>query len=1399
MTVDFLSDMIRLSPRRYTANAVFLVTMGRNLLVLMMAVCICGSYKNQIDHPAPFQGNLAMDEAESKYSRKPTIPHYIRSYGNIVTDTALQPSDNLKDLEIKKLNNKPDFRKFEIDRNTDLLLAAERFLDKEDAKEAIMTTIPSWACNSSYGKFEDLKIATLACTLDDECVSIVDQGCDTIGPFQACGRQGININGTLSTCKDSSANTEGHKTVTKISQYNGTSRRIIIDDSHFRFSGSLHGIDWKKTAKSSIPNLNDAKINYVMSIAGAVSLNPLILITSIIVDDTLSQSSTTIDDKRFFQAVNDLAEKLIRSHLEKEPHPKYDHAFASIWKAFHHRNEKVEEFAREYNDLYSRNELNFDAPSKYDKRDVAMIDLNKTMQWPWPQGECWEFSATHGGAIEGLPRYIPAAIDMAPSLYLDWFQNFDYLGSPGSVHASHSGILKTHSTCNVEITQGIYSTYYAHIEILAGLKTGDEIKQGDMIGHIERRADEALCLCDWSSRAFSCSTGPHLHWEVRRDGIPISIDNLRVGGIQIRAGKYERDATCTDPEHCLLAIRGGTNCATSFVDQHHNVYCPSVRGNTGGNFNYGRDPGWRIPMRPIFNPQPTTITPNATSTPNSVKQYFVGDRGGTCKEGSIIMDKIDCLLACDMLNIVTGTLRNNYECYRAGNGKCRQDGRYNRRNRKISPICQIDVHENPTQGSSYFKGGKGHRNCEDQGGLNILDESECKTACEQLEIKIEKLKNNKVCYVAGNDKCRQTGRAGSRASMVCKRKDAYGSRSMENSIGLLPLERLVPSRATSSECAVGGNLKCNPNTWDKYGGYRDGCCTPEQRCAENEGDCTDDSDCLPGLVCGSKNCPKAVGFADRADCCEPFSDIFKPTYGYKELLNRQCDDNKYGHFSDIKDAKQSCKEDKNCSAIYDVGCGNGSTYYLCPDREDTLHDSDVSCIHEKIIVDPCKAVKCGENAICKVFFATGKAFCACPYLMVGDPYDKCDGEKGVPTVLVTIELQAKVATFKISWEILGTDCKSSPNFSIYTGNRLYTRNCALSIGQSYTLKCEGGWTKNDISNYLVIENSKYCESTQLLNTVNITITGEPVKQCPVNYPYSFNYGSACCFYEQDYDGNAISFRSSTCFRSTYRSCPEDRCLDNTDSLACALTGEMYDQFNHTCSCGTSNCCGAPFDEYILTENTYCDPYMSTNWRSFGEAKNECISNPTCARFFNGCDGGYFYCTDQATVRDSSCYTLHTLLSTETGLIANRECSGRFDTCTENQCKCGTNDRCLYPLICWFGQCVEVCNMITVRNANRGNCNGLYRHQKNLTVEWAPLKPVYKHLTKDRYVFWASWDEYLPPGYMQSEHRSEWVIGDEKDLSPDAYGYMSNSYPRSGLRITWPWQEVWESGTIVTCA
>merc|ERR1712029_1237126 len=52
-------------------------------------------------------------------------------------------------------------------------------------------------------------------------------------------------------------------------------------------------------------------------------------------------------------------------------------------------------------------------------------------------------------------------------------------------------------------------------------------------------------------------------------------------------------------------------------------------------------------------------------------------------------------------------------------------------------------------------------------------------------------------------------------------------------------------------------------------GRRSGsCCTSEFQCLEGEGDCDSDSDCAPGLVCGTNNCGADSPFRDTHDCCE---------------------------------------------------------------------------------------------------------------------------------------------------------------------------------------------------------------------------------------------------------------------------------------------------------------------------------------------------------------------------------------------------------------------------------------------------------------------------------------------------------------------------------------------------
>jgi murein DD-endopeptidase MepM/ murein hydrolase activator NlpD len=52
-----------------------------------------------------------------------------------------------------------------------------------------------------------------------------------------------------------------------------------------------------------------------------------------------------------------------------------------------------------------------------------------------------------------------------------------------------------------------YSTYYAHLSLFAsGLQVGQRIRQGQVIGYVGRT---------------DTATGPHLHFEVRKDNRPV--------------------------------------------------------------------------------------------------------------------------------------------------------------------------------------------------------------------------------------------------------------------------------------------------------------------------------------------------------------------------------------------------------------------------------------------------------------------------------------------------------------------------------------------------------------------------------------------------------------------------------------------------------------------------------------------------------------------------------------------------------------------------------------------------------------------------------------------------------------------------------------------------------------
>ena len=70
----------------------------------------------------------------------------------------------------------------------------------------------------------------------------------------------------------------------------------------------------------------------------------------------------------------------------------------------------------------------------------------------------------------------------------------------------------------------------------------------------------------------------------------------------------------------------------------------------------------------------------------------------------------------------------------------------------------------------YVVGEKRFKDCEQKGMLNIIKEEECRAACDALGIPIQRLKDNTICFKAGNGKCRQQNQGAATTSRICKTK-----------------------------------------------------------------------------------------------------------------------------------------------------------------------------------------------------------------------------------------------------------------------------------------------------------------------------------------------------------------------------------------------------------------------------------------------------------------------------------------------------------------------------------------------------------------------------------------------------------------------------------------------------
>lgn len=142
----------------------------------------------------------------------------------------------------------------------------------------------------------------------------------------------------------------------------------------------------------------------------------------------------------------------------------------------------------------------------------------------------------------------------------------------------------------------------------------------------------------------------------------------------------------------------------------------------------------------------------------------------------------------------------------------------------------------------------------------------------------------------------------------------------------------------------------------------------------------------------------------------------------------------------------------------------------------------------------------------------------------------------------------------------------------------------------------------------------------------------------------------------------------------------------------------------------------------------------------------------------------------------------------------------------------------------------ICDTLNVQGATYANCDGRYKVVAD-RVAWAPDRPVYKHVSKDRYIFWNAgglgWSigkqEYLASG--SHWHRSKFLENNPLESSsrvsvclhrslrlpnkipdPSLWPQILEPTPPKklyqfllgGVNTPEPWQGRWNGGVVVEC-
>jgi LasA protease len=178
---------------------------------------------------------------------------------------------------------------------------------------------------------------------------------------------------------------------------------------------------------------------------------------------------------------------------------------------------------------------------------VTISDINDYFQLPFPAGESWRNGGSHTN--HGSGRYPQSSLDFNAGGY--WGDNLSHIW----VSSAAPGTIKNHSSCFTEIIhEDGWSTTYYHIEniqYVTGSRVGRDVRVANYAN------DKPQALCNGGQ-----STGPHLHFSMKKNGQLYHLNGMKFSGYEVRTGRDSYDSNCS---YFWLARAGYKYCAWTNV------------------------------------------------------------------------------------------------------------------------------------------------------------------------------------------------------------------------------------------------------------------------------------------------------------------------------------------------------------------------------------------------------------------------------------------------------------------------------------------------------------------------------------------------------------------------------------------------------------------------------------------------------------------------------------------------------------------------------------------------------------------------------------------------------------------------------------------------------------------